>query len=247
MVSLLERQEPWWPPRSAYSEQVLSYGHVLGELGRRITGQSFAAFFHERIAARLGVEFHFGVPASEQHRCAELSGMSERDRPVYLAPKLKEAFLNPPGLLDASVVNSSEWRGASIPAVNGHGTADAVAKIYAALANRGSLGSTQLLSNRLASAILEQRRFVRDKSSRRYARISHGFMHFGGGDFGHAGAGGSFGYGNPGLEIGFAYLTREMGLGFARESRVSKALRRVLRRDRFKRWFGRLFSSGSSA
>ncbi|WP_224362046.1 serine hydrolase domain-containing protein [Hyalangium versicolor] len=242
MVSLLERQEPWWKPRSAFSEQVLLYGYILGELVLRITGQGFAEFFRDQIASKLGIEFYFGVPVSEQQRCAELSGMSERDKLMYLAPKLKEAFLNPPGLLDASVVNSSPWRSALIPAVNAHGTADAVAKVYAALANRGSLGGTQLLSHRLASAILEQRRFVRDKSSKRYARISHGFIHFGGGDFGLAGAGGSFGYGNAGLEIGFAYLTREMRLGFARERRVSKALRRVLKRDRFKKWFRRLFS-----
>jgi hypothetical protein len=46
----------------------------------------------------------------------------------------RQAVANPPGVQDGAVVNSAAWRAAEIPAVNGHGTAAAVAGFYHALA-----------------------------------------------------------------------------------------------------------------
>jgi hypothetical protein len=45
-----------------------------------------------------------------------------------------EAITNPPSLMPPTTTNSRAWRGAEIPAANGHATARALARIYGALA-----------------------------------------------------------------------------------------------------------------
>jgi Beta-lactamase len=63
----------------------------------------------------------------------------------------RRAVANPPGAQDGAVVNSAACRAAKIPAVNGHGTAAAVAGFYHALA------TGQLLSpGMLAEAVTPQ-------------------------------------------------------------------------------------------
>jgi hypothetical protein len=54
-------------------------------------------------------------------------------------PLYRRAITNPPGALDGAVVNGAAWRAAEVPAVNGHGTARAVAGFYQALAAHARL------------------------------------------------------------------------------------------------------------
>ncbi len=53
---------------------------------------------------------------------------------------IRNTYYNPPGLSGAGLVNTRRWREAEIPSTNGHATARAVARVYAALAAGGSLG-----------------------------------------------------------------------------------------------------------
>jgi len=43
----LERQRPLWPPGTAHGEAALTYGHLLGEVVRRVDGRSLGAFLRE--------------------------------------------------------------------------------------------------------------------------------------------------------------------------------------------------------
>ena len=62
------------------------------------------------------------------------------------APALYElALSNPPGARDPNVVNNAAWRSAEIPAINGHGSARALAALYQALLD-GRILSQELLS-----------------------------------------------------------------------------------------------------
>ena len=65
---------------------------------------------------------------------ADLTGFdAEFRRRGQEMPAMSRALANPPGALDPAVVNGRRWRRAEVPAVNGHGTARAVAGLYAAL------------------------------------------------------------------------------------------------------------------
>lgn len=141
MCRLLERQQPSWPPGTAVGESALFYGHLVGELVRRVDGRSLGRFLRDEVTRPLGLDFHVGVQEADLSRVADLTGP-----PLDPGPEgslKRRALTNPPGALDHDVVNGDRWRTAEVPAVNGHGTARAVAGLYAALVD-GRLLSPEL-------------------------------------------------------------------------------------------------------
>ncbi len=63
LVAQLERQAPWWPPGTAFAYHPVTYGTMLGEIVRRVTGQSPGQWFARHVAEPLGLEFWIGLPA----------------------------------------------------------------------------------------------------------------------------------------------------------------------------------------
>ena len=72
VTSLLAAQEPYWTPGTASGYHAVTQGFLVGEVVRRITGKSLGTVFREEIAEPLGADFHIGLPASEDHRVADL-------------------------------------------------------------------------------------------------------------------------------------------------------------------------------
>jgi CubicO group peptidase (beta-lactamase class C family) len=137
LCRLLATQEPSWPPGTGHGESALFYGHLVGELVRRVDGRSVGRFLHEEVCGPSGLDFAFGLSPSQQARAADLTGLDDAFRAATAAgrpPLYRLGMTNPPGAQDADVVNGALWRAAEIPAVNGHGTARAVADFYNALA-----------------------------------------------------------------------------------------------------------------
>ncbi|MBT3734374.1 MAG: beta-lactamase family protein, partial [Gammaproteobacteria bacterium] len=65
VTDVLARQAPWWEPGSASGYHALTQGYLIGEVVRRITGQSLGQFFAETVAKPLQADFFIGVPSSE--------------------------------------------------------------------------------------------------------------------------------------------------------------------------------------
>jgi CubicO group peptidase (beta-lactamase class C family) len=145
---LLAAEPPRWEPGTAHGESALFYGHLAGELVRRVDGRRLGRFLREEVCGPLGLDFAVGLSAAGQARAVELTGLDDAYRRAALAgrpPLGVLAMSNPPGYLDPAVVNGAAWRAAEIPAVNGHGTARAVAGLYAALTG-GALLSAAVLA-----------------------------------------------------------------------------------------------------
>ena len=148
LCALLAAQPPYWQPGTAHGESALFYGHLVGELVRRVDGRGVGRFLREEITGPLGLDFAFGLSPAQQARAVDVTGLNDAFRADSAAgrPMLyRRAMANPPGALDGDVVNSAAWRAAEIPAVNGHGTAAAVAGFYHALAT-GRLLSPAMLA-----------------------------------------------------------------------------------------------------
>jgi CubicO group peptidase (beta-lactamase class C family) len=148
LCALLAAQQPSWEPGTAHGESALFYGHLVGELVRRVDGRGVGRFLREEICGPAGLEFAFGLRPAKQARAVDLTGLNDAFRAGSAAgrPALyRLAMANPPGALDGAVVNSAAWRAAEIPAINGHGTAAAVAGFYHALTT-GSLLSPGMLA-----------------------------------------------------------------------------------------------------
>jgi CubicO group peptidase (beta-lactamase class C family) len=154
LCALLAAQEPSWEPGTAHGESALFYGHLVGELVRLVDGRGVGRFLREEVCGPAGLDFAFGLSPSQQARAVDLTGLDDAFRAGNAAgrPDLyRLAVANPPGAQDGAVVNGAAWRAAEIPAVNGHGTAAAVAGFYHALAAGGLLSPGML-----AEAVIPQ-------------------------------------------------------------------------------------------
>lgn len=225
MIRALQDETPWWQPGKAHGYHVNSYGYLVGEAVRRVTGATLGTLLRNEIAGPLSADVHIGLPVSEHARAAEYL-WPEGVRPGAPASGLSDnalmrwnTYWNPPGISGAGWVNTPEWRSAEIPSTNGHGTARGVARIYAALANGGSIDGVEILGpSMLREAVTEQSNgpdLILEKNS----RFGLGFqlplperlLGPNGGAFGHFGAGGSLGFCDPETGVAFAYVTNDMG------------------------------------
>jgi CubicO group peptidase (beta-lactamase class C family) len=71
MTSVLAAEEPWWPPGTAHGYHANTFGYLVGELVRRVTGSTLGRYLRSEITGPLGADVHIGLPASEDHRVAE--------------------------------------------------------------------------------------------------------------------------------------------------------------------------------
>jgi CubicO group peptidase (beta-lactamase class C family) len=148
LCALLAAQEPAWKPGTAHGESALFYGHLVGELVRRVDGRGVGRFLREEICGPSGLDFAFGLSPAQQARAVDLADLDDSFRAATMSgrPSLyRRAVTNPPGAHNDDVVNSVRWRAAEIPAINGHGTARAVAGFYQALST-GRLLSPGMLA-----------------------------------------------------------------------------------------------------
>jgi len=72
MTAALADETPWWEPGTANGYHALTYGYLVGELVRRIDGRTIGKFLREEVTTPLDIDFHIGLPASEDARVAEM-------------------------------------------------------------------------------------------------------------------------------------------------------------------------------
>jgi CubicO group peptidase (beta-lactamase class C family) len=154
-TSALAAQTPWWEPGTASGYHALTQGYLIGELVRRITGESIGTWFAREVATPLGADFFIGLPESEDGRVSNVIPPPPLDLEGMEVPELAvKTFLNPP--LDATFAVTPWWRRAEIPAANGHGNARSVAAIQSVIAGRGATRGTRLLSAAGTDPIFEE-------------------------------------------------------------------------------------------
>jgi CubicO group peptidase (beta-lactamase class C family) len=154
--ALLAAQAPFWEPGTASGYHALTQGYLVGEVVRRITGKSLGTVFREEIAEPLDADFHIGLPASEDHRVADLippapgTGIGEGEQ-----SELSRNMSSNPGI-NPFDTRTRAWRAAEIPAAGGHGNARSIAEIHAVLANGGVAKGKRIMSEAGCRRALEQ-------------------------------------------------------------------------------------------
>jgi CubicO group peptidase (beta-lactamase class C family) len=207
----LAAAEPEWPPGTVAAEHALTYGHLIGELVRRVDGRAPARFVREEI----GSELSFGLSSEEIARCADL----EFDAPDWPGRNAGDpgsirarAVANPPGARDLAVVNSDLWRSAVIPAVNMHTTAMAIARFF------------HELMELPIGAIMSAPQFEGDDLFIGQRTVwGLGVALEPDGTWGMGGLGGNAGWADPRRGQGIAYVTRRLG-DFTTVDRIEQAL-----------------------
>lgn len=231
----LAATEPWWEPGTRSGYHALTYGFLVGEVVRRVSGLRPGAFLEREVTGPLGIDFTIGLPEKESGRVAELvrtrlADIGEQESFfAELTPTAIAALANP--LVGAVDANTPEWRAAEIPAANGHGTARAIAALYGVFAGRGSYGGRRILSARAVEAAREGQGSCRDlvlgAGFQRDTEIALGLWLSGPGGsygpnpraFGHDGLGGSCGLADPEAGVSLGYAMNRLGTSVADDPR----------------------------
>ena len=214
MTASLAETRPWFEPGSRHVYHTNTYGHLIGELTRRLSGmtphESLAALRHE-----IGADLHFGVPEADLHRCAAIILDAEAS-PASLPPDdggegsmILRSYFNPPGYSSFGVVNTEQWRKAEVPSTNGHGSARGLAAFYSALLVPGKVLSPQMLLEATTIQSVGPCPVLGvDVSFCLGFQPSTPQRPFGPDDasFGHFGTGGAVGFADPGAGISVGYV-----------------------------------------
>ena len=155
-TSRLAAQAPWWEPGTASGYHAITQGHLVGEVVRRVVGQSLGSFFAKEVAGPLGADFFIGLPPEHDHRVSPVIPPPSLEIPEGIEPDsiAVRTLTNP--LLQADYSWTERWRRAEIPAANGHGNARSVAAIQAVIAGGGELNGVRLLSEAGCEAIFSE-------------------------------------------------------------------------------------------
>lgn len=156
-TAMLAAQEPWWKPGSASGYHLINQGHLVGEVVRRVTGQTLGKFFAKEIAGPLGADFHIGMDPVDFDRVSPVTPPRPLD--------LDFSAIDPAGIpvrtltgpfLNVSETRTDRWKSAELPAVNGHGNARSVARVQALVSHGGEVDGVRLLSPATIERIFEE-------------------------------------------------------------------------------------------
>jgi CubicO group peptidase (beta-lactamase class C family) len=238
MTTALAAEAPFWEPGTRNGYHALTFGFLVGELVRRVSGKSLGTVFRDEVAAPLGLDFWIGLPESEEPRVAPtispdlgtgeplsiflLKALTETTSIPALAFFNSGGYITSPGESDSRAAHAAE-----IGASGGITNARALARMYAPLAGIGGvelLGRDALArmarvhsaTGEDASAFIPTRfslGYVKSIDNRRQPPGKQDSVILSEEAFGHSGFGGSIGFADPRAGFSFGYTMNKMGLG----------------------------------
>ena len=234
-VATLAAEAPFWEPGTRQGYQAFTFGHLIGELVRRVTGQPLADFFRAEVAGPLGIDFHLGLPEADEARVAPTI------RPDVLPPgEVPWRFLSrlneEPASVQALIVRNTslgpgahdtrEAHAAVLPSQGGISNARGLAGLYAPLAQGGAglvdadtlkaMGAVSSASAVDAVLLVGMRfglGFMKSSDNRKGPAGARDSLILSESAFGHAGMGGSLGFADPTARLAFGYTMNKQARG----------------------------------
>jgi CubicO group peptidase (beta-lactamase class C family) len=235
-LAALEKMAPLWKPGTAYFYHFISYGYLVGEIVRRVTGLSVGQFLAREVAAPLDLDLWIGLPEAEDYRVAPhvskiprlsaeqwTASLSEMglDVNTRVVRTLLYTFVNTDELIDGKL-RERPGRAVELAAGNGITNARSLAKMYAALI--GQVDGVRLLKPETMerARTLQTGGLSTPSDLAKLKRVDSqkfglGFElpyalrpMMGAGSFGHSGAGGRLAYAQPETGLAVAYVCNTM-------------------------------------
>jgi CubicO group peptidase (beta-lactamase class C family) len=255
VVGRLAAEAPFWEPGTRHGYHALTFGFLVGEVVRRVTGRSLGRFVADEIASPLGLDLHIGLPEGLADRVARLVPPPDPQPGDPLPRFLVQALTEPdsiPGLVmlnNGGYLVPGEWDSpaalaAELPASGGVMNARALATMYRAIVHDRQVGRFTLDAEDIARMGAVQSAGLEDAVLASPGRWTLGFLKAGATPagvepptlvslseeaFGHTGNGGSIGFADPGCDMSFGYVMNQMsaamGLGPTGQSLVDATYR----------------------
>ena len=230
VVNALARQRPHWEPGTSFAYHAVTFGHLVSEVIRGVTGKPLGAFFRDEIGEPLGLRAWIGLPQDAQLDLARLDRL-EREVPALvtklMGPGTRWArAIDLGGALPADLVtgepgdfNDRRVLAAELGGSNMVCDARSLAKIYGAAV--GEVESVRLLEDQTVVRMAEPQttelpyfNWPMELAGVPTLQFSLGMSPvpspLSGSSFGAGGAGGSFGMGDLEHGIGFGYVMNRM-------------------------------------
>ena len=220
----LAAEKPWWEPGTAHGYHARTLGFLFGELLRRTSGKTIDVWLSE-MASPDNLDVYFGLEQADLDRCADM--LAAKIRPgeeknwSEAMQRMAADFMDTSTVTGATFqnpsmrpgyMNTTEFRQAVIPALNGHATSRGIASLFSKLPH--------LLSKKLLQEAAQTQAVGPDQAIKSRTRFGLGFMLYEDespigwpGCMGHAGAGGSVAFYDPDREVSFAFVMNQMQEG----------------------------------
>jgi CubicO group peptidase (beta-lactamase class C family) len=233
VAQALAQQAPFWKPGSAHGYHARTYGFLVDELVRRISGINVGAYFREVFATPLGLDLWIGLPPELANEVAPIYSArrtreTSDEEPFYAELAQQDSltfktFSTPAGLTVPSVMNRPEIRIQVLPSFGGIGTAESLATFYYRAFCESTFFSPERITDFSKTATSGIDRILRIPTA-----FAAGFMKdpiseagekvrrlFGPSPaaFGQPGAGGSLAFADPKNNVAFAYVMNQMEPG----------------------------------
>lgn len=255
MVERLAAEQPFWEPGTRHGYHALTFGFLVGEVVRRVTGRSIGRFVADEIAGPLGLDLYIGLPQGLTARVARLTP-PPAPQPGDPVPRFVLQAMTEPGSIPWLVMQNNggylapgEWDSpaalaAELPASGGVSNARGLAGLYRAIVHDGQVGRYRLDPEDIARMGAVQSAASEDAVLFGPGRWTLGFLKAGytprgveppvvislsEDAFGHTGYGGSIGFADPACGMSFGYvmnqMSADMGLGPTGQSLVDATYR----------------------
>jgi CubicO group peptidase (beta-lactamase class C family) len=236
VVAALAAEAPHWNLGDGHGYHPRTFGFLMDELVRRMTGESLREYWRWTFADPLSIDVWIGVPGNEIERVAPVfpANTSPPKGDLFYQEFFRagsftaRAFTSPRGLHSAAALNKPEALTVGFPGFGGVGTATGLAKFYAMLAVGGTLEGRRYFEPSVVKHMTTTLTQGPDRVLHLETAFSCGFMRdpvdpgghkkrstFGPSlaAFGHPGAGGSHAFADPENGISFAYVMNQMEPG----------------------------------
>jgi CubicO group peptidase (beta-lactamase class C family) len=244
IVDRLAEQEPLWEPGTRHGYHALTFGHLVGELVRRVDGRSIGTFFREEVAEPRGLDLWIGLPAEHEARVATTIPAAFPEPGAPLPSFYRVALSDPTSVAALVLMNSGnvfmpgwidarETHAAELPAFGGLGNARALAGMYRALAEGGEglvdAEQLEIMGTVTSATSVDATMLVPTRWATGFGKsVNNHTLPAGDNDgvvlsesaFGHVGMGGSLGFADPDARLAFAYTMNQQGLSVGLDARA---------------------------
>lgn len=239
MVETLAEERPFWEPGTRQGYHAFTFGHLVGEVVRRISGRELGTFFREEISGPLKLDFHLGLLESEEPRVTPTirpDPVPTGETPWRFLTRLNQD----PDSVQALIMRNTGLRTGEqdsrhahatvLPSQGGITNARGLAGMYAALSLGGMKDGIRLLdagtlqamgtvssATAVDAVLLVGLRFglgfMKSSDNRRSSPGATDSLILSEAAFGHAGMGGSLGFADPPARLAFGYTMNKQGRG----------------------------------
>jgi CubicO group peptidase (beta-lactamase class C family) len=221
-VERLAAQRPLWRPGSSFGYHAATLGVLMGELCRRITGESLQGFYERSVRQPADADAYLGLPEALEPRVVDVPvpdlaamGVLPSVDPGQLADLIGALIIDPEAY--AELTHSRRGRALGLPALGGVGSARGLARVYSAAVIGSSSGAPPILDADtvaefgqihcdgldVCSGLVQRFGIVFQKPLPRRPFASYRAI-------GHDGAGGSLAFADPEVGLAFGYITNRL-------------------------------------